>query len=78
VVSRHGEHGRLEGAQDTGGALVLVAPAAIREVARRDDQLGTHPADESRERVGDVRILTCTDMEIGHMEEACRHDRMRL
>jgi hypothetical protein len=26
----------------------------------------------------DLQILTCTRMEIGYMEEACRHDRMRL
>jgi hypothetical protein len=30
------------------------------------------------ERLSDLRLLVCTRMEIGYMEEACRHDRMRL
>jgi hypothetical protein len=58
--------------------LVLVAPAAVREVPRRDDQLRLGPLDESAQNPFDLPILACTRMQIGYMEEAYRHDRMRL
>jgi hypothetical protein len=58
--------------------LVLLAGAAVGEIARGDDQFRADPADEGGQRPLDLQILTCTRMEIGYMEEACRHDRMRL
>jgi hypothetical protein len=58
--------------------LVLVSAAAVREVAGGHDQLGADPPDEGGEGLLDLRILVCTRVEIGYMEEACRHDRMRL
>jgi hypothetical protein len=58
--------------------LVLVAPAPVREVARRDYECRVDSPYEGGERRFDLRSLVCTRMEIGYMEEACRHDRMRL
>jgi len=57
---------------------VLIPSAAMREIPRSDDQLGLHTADQCRERTLDLRILACTRVQIGYMEEGGRHDRMRL
>jgi hypothetical protein len=58
--------------------LVLLTGSAVGEIARRDDQFRADPADEGGEGLLDLRILVCTRVKIGYMEEACRHDRMRL
>ena len=60
------------------GALVLAAAAAVGQVARRDDEIGPHLLGEPPERVLDPRILACTRVEIGNMQDACSHERMRL
>ena len=78
MVPRHCEHRRPERAQEPGRVLVLLAGSAVREIARGDDQFGADSPDEGAQRLLDLQILTCTRMEIGYMEEACRHDRMRL
>jgi hypothetical protein len=78
VVSRHREHRDPERPEEPGGVLVLVAASAVREIAGGDDELGPDPLDEGGERLLDLGILACTRVEIGYMEEACRHDRMRL
>jgi hypothetical protein len=39
VIPRHCENRPSEAAQELGGLLELVAPAAVREVAARDDEL---------------------------------------
>ena len=65
-------------AEEPRRVLVLLAPAAIREVAGGDDERRLDPAHESGQRRLDLGILVCTRMKIGYMEEACRHDRMRL
>ena len=58
--------------------LVLVAPAAVGQIPRCDDQLDVDPADQVLQSILDGRVLACTRMEIGYMEDAGRHDRMRL
>jgi hypothetical protein len=78
MISRHGEHRYLEGTKEPGRVLVLFAGSPVGEIARSDDQLWADPPDEGGQRLLDLQILTCTRMEIGYMEEACRHDRMRL
>ena len=57
---------------------MLVAAAPMGQVARRDDELRLEPFDEGGECVLDRRILRCTRVQVGYMEEAPRHDRMRL
>ena len=70
--------GAPEGAEEPGGPLVLVAAAAVGEIAGRDDQLRLEALDEPRERPLDRGVLRCTRVQVGYMEEAPRHDRMRL
>ena len=78
VIPRHCKQRCLEGAEKPGGVLVLLAGAPVGEIARGDDQLRADPTDEGGQGLLDLKILTCTRVKIGYMEEACRHDRMRL
>ena len=61
-----------------GRVLVLLAPAPVRQVAGRDDERRPDSPYQRGERRLDLGSLACTRVEIGYMEEACRHDRMRL
>ena len=78
MISGHGEHRGAERPQKQGCLLVLLAPAPVGEIARGDDQRRPDPSHEGGERRLDFGSLVCTRMEIGYMEEARRHDRMRL
>jgi hypothetical protein len=78
VVPRHREHRQAEAAQEPGSALLLVAVRAMSEVAARHEQLRADVLDELRQRTLDLGILTCTHVEIGNVEDACAHARMRL
>ncbi len=78
VVARHGDDGRPEGAEESGRPLVLVSPATVGQVARGHDHFGLDPLDQGRQGSLDRGILACTRVQIGYMEEATRHDRMRL
>jgi uncharacterized protein (DUF58 family) len=59
-------------------ALELLAAAAVREISRCDDELRLDPLHEACKRPLDVRILVCTRVKIGNMEEPRVHDRTRL
>jgi hypothetical protein len=78
VVARHGQDGRPEGAKEVARPLVLAPASAIGQIAGGDDDLGAHLSGEPDERCLDLRVLACTDVEIGNMEDACGHERMRL
>ena len=60
------------------GPFVLVTSAPVRKVTGGNDQLGLHLLDEPGQRGFDPALLTCTRVEIGKMEDACKHERMRL
>jgi hypothetical protein len=78
VVPGYREHRRPERPEKARRALVLVATSAVREVPGRDDQLRPDMVDQRGESALDIRVLACTRVEIGYMQEAPRHDRMRL
>jgi hypothetical protein len=78
VVAGDCEYGRPECAQHLGGPLELRAATAVGEVARCDDQLRLGALHEPRECTFDLRLLMCTHMQVGNMEEHCPHDRTRL
>jgi hypothetical protein len=50
----------------------------VRQIARRNDELGLQPLHEPRQRLLDVPLLLCTHVEVGYMEEAGFHNRTRL
>ena len=78
VVPRHRQHRRAERDEEAVGAVVLLRPAAMREVAGGDDELRPQPRDERRERRLDLRILLLPHVEIRYMDEGRGHDRWRL
>jgi hypothetical protein len=57
---------------------VLLAAAPVGEIAGGDDQLRLEPLDQRGQGVLDRGVLRCTRVQVGYMEEAPRHDRMRL
>jgi hypothetical protein len=78
VVPGDGENRRPEGAEKRGRAGVLVGPAAVRQVAAGDDELGLlafHQGEESRLQ---CRILLRAHVEIRDVEEEVWHGRWRL
>jgi hypothetical protein len=78
VVARNREHGRPERAQELGGALELLPAAAVREIARRHDELRFQALDEPPQRVLDLRLPMSTRVKVGNMEEPRFHNRTRL
>src|SRR5207248_564913 len=58
--------------------LVPLPSPAVGQIARGDDELGAEPPHEAREGRLDLPILACTRVKIGYVQEAYRHDRMRL
>jgi len=77
VVSGNREYGRAEAAKEGGSTIVLLGPAAVREVSRRDDEFGLQPRHERPQR-RDGRLLTRTDMEVRDVDQARGHSRGRL
>jgi hypothetical protein len=48
------------------------------EVARGDDQLRLYLLDQPGERRLDLAVLACARVQVGKVEDACSHERMRL
>ena len=59
-------------------AVVLPGPAAMRQVARRDDELRLQLRHERRQRRLHLRILLLPHVEVGNVDDARGHDRWRL
>jgi hypothetical protein len=81
VVARDREHGWAEAPEELGGPVVLLWPAAVRQVAARHDQLGIEALDQAHETSLQVLLFLTSDVEIGEVKESCRrpgHRRMRL
>jgi hypothetical protein len=78
VVSGNGNHRRPERAQLGRGPLVLVAPAAVRQVARRQDHGWGEAADEVRQAALDGGVLTLADVQVGDVENPDGHRRPTL
>jgi hypothetical protein len=76
VVPRNRQHGASEPLQERRRALVLVAPAAVGEIAARDDQLHVDAVDQRCQSALHFGGLKGSRMEIRNMEESCRHLRI--
>ena len=77
----------LPGTASTGGPscrrragclLVLVTPAAVRQVAAGDDELGRDPLDQVGQRALEDVVVAGPEMEVRDVEDACLHRRSRL
>ena len=78
MVAGNGEHWRRQAAQQRRDTLVLVAPPAVREVARRDHEIGPNALDESPQGALDEGLLARSDVDVGDVDQARRHSRGRL
>jgi hypothetical protein len=78
VVARHRQHLRRQAPQQRRDTLVLIAPAAVREVARRDHEIRLNTFDEGPEGAVDKGLLAGSEMDVGDVDQACRHSRGRL
>jgi hypothetical protein len=78
VVARNGQYGHRQAAQEGGDALVLIAPPAVREVARGDHELGLNAVDEGSQSTLDEGLHACPDVDVGDVEQASGHSRGRL
>jgi hypothetical protein len=58
--------------------LELLPAPSVPEIAGRHDELRFEPLREAPERPLDFRLLMCTRVEVGNMEEPRVHDRTRL
>jgi hypothetical protein len=78
VVARHRQHSRRQAPQQRRDTLVLIAPAAVREVSRRDHEIGLNTLDEGPEGAVDEGLLAGSEMDVGDVDQARRHSRGRL
>jgi hypothetical protein len=78
VVPGYREHRRTERPEERRRRLELLAAAAVREIARRDDELRIEFLDDLREPAGNVRLVVRAHVQVGNMENTCSHDRTRL
>jgi hypothetical protein len=78
VIPRYREHRRPEPAEELRRLFELASSAAMREIARRDDELGADLLDELPECRRHLEVFMRAHVEVGHVEEACRHNRTRL
>lgn len=78
VVPWDGENGEPDAVEKHARRLELLEPAAIREIARREDELGSElpcELDECVERLGGVALA---DVDVGEVENPRCHRRGRL
>ena len=78
VVPRHGEHGRGQASQERRHSLVLIGPAAVREVARGHHEVGPNTVHEGSQRALDEGLLARSDVDVGDVDQASWHSRGRL
>ena len=78
VIAGDCEHGRGESSQECRNPLVLIAPSAVRQVARRDDEVGLRALDEGSQRALQDGLLACPDVDVGDVDQASGHSRGRL
>jgi hypothetical protein len=78
VVPGNGEHGRGQAAQQRRDTHVLIAPPAVREIARGDHESGLNAFDEGLQGAFDKGLLAGSDVDVGDVDQARRHSRGRL
>jgi len=78
VVPRDREDGSFQAAEQRRRGLQLVAPSAMGEVAARNHEIGTQALGEPHERIVRRGVFAPAEMQVGDVENACQHGRMRL
>ena len=57
---------------------MLVSSTTVRKVAAADDEVGRETPAEPEQRLVGIRRIVSPDVQIGDVENACRHRRNRL
>ena len=78
VVARDSQDRRSERAQEARRAGELSLAATVAEIAARHDQLRPKALDQNRCATLDRVVVTCPEMQVGQVENACKHGRGRL
>ena len=78
VVARNRQHWRRQAPKQRRDTLVLIRPTAVCKVARRDHEIGLNTFDECPEGALDKGLLAGSEMDVGDVDQACRHSRGRL
>ena len=78
VIPRNRQYRSTEAAQESSrvGELALSSPMA--EITARDHELGLKPLDQNGRTPLDRGIVTGSEMEVGQVQNACKHGRWRL
>lgn len=67
VVPRDRQNGRAEPLKEVSGAVMLVGPAAVSQVAAGHDQLGIEPVDQACEARFKMLLSVAADVKIGEV-----------
>ena len=67
-----------EPAEEVGRPLVLAAQPTVGEIAARDHELRPRLLDQPAERFDRLRPVVPAEVQVGDVENTCRHGRMRL
>ena len=78
VVPRDREHRRPERAKEPRGARELVCATAVAEIAACDHELRSEALDQNGCAVLDRIVVACAEMQVGEVQNACKHGRSRL
>src|SRR5262249_30238132 len=78
VIAWDGQHGWAERPQEARGPCELIPVSAVAEVAAGNDELRLEPLDQYRCTALDCVVVTCAEVQIGQVENACKHGRRRL
>ena len=78
MVARDGNHRSAEPAQERRRPLVLLAPAAMGEIAARDHEVRCEPLHEGAEGRFDLAILALAHVQVRDVENSGCHRRASL
>ena len=78
VVARDRQQRQLEAAEEGRRPLVLAAQPSVGQIAARDHEVGSRFLDQPAERLDRLRPVVSAEMQVGKVENTCRHSRLRL
>ncbi len=78
MIAGNDEQRTAERTQERRGAVVLLGPASVREVAARDDECRVDALDQAFEGALDGRHFVRPDMDVRDVENPGGHGRRRL
>ena len=78
VVAGDRQQRQLETAEEGRRPLVLAAQAPVGQIAARDHEVRARFLDQPAQRLDRFRPVVSAEMQVGKVENTCRHSRLRL